>query len=143
MDGEFWAALKADILRILSEAGAYVGDWAISDSGQATLLGIAAGLLAGWIVVGLYFRRLRRRLDWLAHRLESSAVHLESSVDQLQSEIMLTNRHLAEQIKKQKELPAGKPSSDRLPEPISDFGDDWTQIVGGVAEQGHAPKKES
>lgn len=142
MEGEFWSTIKADVLPILTEAGAHASEWAMSDVGTATIFGVLAGLVVGWIVVGLYFRRVRRRLDWLSHRLESSAVHLETAVDQLRTEILSVNLQLEEALKRQSESADKRPSADRLPEPISDFGEDWTQVVAGTAKKKPTPENE-
>jgi len=132
MDSEFWGDLQAEAWRVLSGLGDVVGAWLGSDTGRVTLLGIAAGLIAGWTVARLYFRRLRRELDPLVKRLETGTVHLETSIDRLQAEIVVANRQLDELLHRQTESRRKPKPVHKTPEPIPDFGNDWAKVGSSV-----------
>jgi hypothetical protein len=135
MEGEFWDTLWAEGWEVMAQLSGLVAAWASSEPGRSTLLGIGAGLLGGWAVARLYFRRAGRELGPLVKRLEAGTAHLESSLDRLQSEIVVANRQLETLMGRQ----AGARRTRRsfsaggIPEPLRDLGTDWS-LVGGAAE---------
>jgi exonuclease VII small subunit len=135
MEGEFWDTLWAEAWEVMAQLGSMVAAWASSEPGRSTLLGIGAGLLGGWAVARLYFRRAGRELSPLVKRLEAGTAHLESSLDRLQSEIVVANRQLETLLERQADARRTRRSSSAggIPEPLKDLGTDWSQ-VGGAAE---------
>jgi exonuclease VII small subunit len=135
MEGEFWDTLWAEAWEVMAQLGSMVAAWASSEPGRSTLLGIGAGLLGGWAVARLYFRGARLELSPLVKRLEAGTAHLESSLDRLQSEIVVANRQLETLLERQADARRTRRSSSAggIPEPLKDLGTDWSQ-VGGAAE---------
>ena len=134
MEGEIWDTLRAEASEVMAQLSGLVAAWASSEPGRSTLLGIGAGLLGGWAVARLYVRRARRELDPLVKRLEAGTAHLESSLDRLQSEIVVANRQLETLLERQADARRTRHSSPagNIPEPLRDLGTDWSQ-VGGAA----------
>jgi len=143
MEGEFWDTLWAEAWEVMAQLASLVAAWASSEPGRSTLLGIGAGLLGGWAVARLYFRRARRELVPLVKRLEAGTAHLESSLDRLQSEIVVANRQLETLLERQSGARRTRRSapSGNIPEPLKDLGTDWSQVGGapGTADATDEP----
>ena len=134
MEGKFWDTLWAEAWEVMTQLGSLVAAWASSEPGRSTLLGIGAGLFGGWAVARLYFRRASRELSPLVKRLEAGTAHLESSLDRLQSEIVVANRQLETLLERQADARRMRRSSSAggIPEPLRDLGTDWSQVDGAT-----------
>ena len=143
MQGEFWGTFWAGVWGMTTQLSGLVAAWASSEPGRSTLLGIGAGLFGGWAAARLYFRRARGELVPLVKRLEAGTAHLESSLDRLQSEIVVANRQLETLVERQAGARRTRRSASAgsIPEPLKDLGTDWSQVgdAAGTADAADDP----